>query len=30
VLRYPRGSWGPKEADVLIAPDGKWHNPGLD
>jgi len=24
---YRRGSWGPKEADVLIAPDGKWHNP---
>jgi len=30
VLRYPRGSWGPKEAAALIAPDGKWHNPGLD
>jgi glucose-6-phosphate 1-dehydrogenase len=24
---YPRGSWGPKEADALIAPDGGWHNP---
>ena len=29
-LRYPRGSWGPKAADALIAPDGTWHNPGLD
>ncbi|HKW13680.1 MAG TPA: glucose-6-phosphate dehydrogenase [Candidatus Krumholzibacteria bacterium] len=27
---YERGSWGPKEADALIAPDGKWHNPVLD
>ena len=25
--RYERGSWGPKEADALIAPDGCWHNP---
>jgi len=24
---YRRGSWGPKEADELIAPDGSWHNP---
>jgi glucose-6-phosphate 1-dehydrogenase len=24
---YKRGSWGPKEADALIAPDGSWHNP---
>jgi len=24
---YERGSWGPKEADVLIAVDGCWHNP---
>jgi glucose-6-phosphate 1-dehydrogenase len=24
---YKRGSWGPKEADVLIASDGHWHNP---
>jgi glucose-6-phosphate 1-dehydrogenase len=24
---YPRGSWGPKEADALIAPHGCWHNP---
>ena len=23
---YPPGSWGPKEADDLIAPDGHWHN----
>jgi glucose-6-phosphate 1-dehydrogenase len=26
---YRRGSWGPKEADALIAPDGFWHNPIL-
>jgi glucose-6-phosphate 1-dehydrogenase len=24
---YKRGSWGPKEADALIAADGNWHNP---
>ena len=24
--RYRRGSWGPKQADALIAPDC-WHNP---
>jgi glucose-6-phosphate 1-dehydrogenase len=27
VRPYRRGSWGPKEADALIAPDGCWHNP---
>jgi glucose-6-phosphate 1-dehydrogenase len=27
VRRYLRGSWGPKAADALIAPDGGWHNP---
>ena len=26
---YKRGSWGPKEADALIAADSCWHNPGL-
>ena len=26
-LPYKRGSWGPKEADDLIAADGCWHNP---
>ena len=25
---YKRGSWGPKEADGIIAPGGFWHNPG--
>ncbi len=25
--RYKPGSWGPKEADALIAADGRWHNP---
>jgi glucose-6-phosphate 1-dehydrogenase len=24
---YRRGSWGPSEADALIASDGSWHNP---
>ena len=24
---YKRGSWGPKEADTLIAAAGSWHNP---
>ena len=27
VHSYRRGTWGPKQADALIAPDGKWHNP---
>jgi glucose-6-phosphate 1-dehydrogenase len=27
VRPYRRGTWGPKEADALIAPDGFWHNP---
>lgn len=26
---YEKGSWGPKSADALIAPDGEWHNPKL-
>jgi glucose-6-phosphate 1-dehydrogenase len=24
---YKRRSWGPKEADAIIATDGSWHNP---
>jgi glucose-6-phosphate 1-dehydrogenase len=27
VRPYKRGSWGPKQADALIAADGGWHNP---
>ncbi|HEX4055125.1 MAG TPA: glucose-6-phosphate dehydrogenase [Tepidisphaeraceae bacterium] len=27
VRPYKRRSWGPKEADALIAADGRWHNP---
>src|SRR5512140_3793674 len=27
VRPYKRGSWGPKEADALIAADGSWHDP---
>jgi len=26
---YKPGSWGPKEADEIIAADGCWHNPGI-
>jgi glucose-6-phosphate 1-dehydrogenase len=26
VLRYRKGSWGPKAADALIAPDARWCN----
>ncbi len=29
VRPYGRHSWGPKEADALIAADGSWHNPIL-
>jgi glucose-6-phosphate 1-dehydrogenase len=29
VLPYKPGSWGPKQADALIAEDGRWHNPKL-
>jgi glucose-6-phosphate 1-dehydrogenase len=28
VRPYRRGTWGPKEADTIIASDGGWHNPG--
>ncbi len=24
---YRKGTWGPKQADTLIANDGRWHNP---
>ena len=27
---YRRGSWGPKEAEALIAKDGGWHTPSLN
>jgi glucose-6-phosphate 1-dehydrogenase len=27
VRPYKRGTWGPKDADALIAMDGGWHNP---
>jgi glucose-6-phosphate 1-dehydrogenase len=27
---YKPGSWGPKEADKLIASHGRWHNPSGD
>ncbi|HVC17062.1 MAG TPA: glucose-6-phosphate dehydrogenase [Rhodanobacter sp.] len=29
-LPYRPGSWGPRQADALIAADGSWHNPVLD
>jgi glucose-6-phosphate 1-dehydrogenase len=28
-IPYPRGGWGPKESDALIARDGGWYNPRL-
>ncbi len=28
-LPYRSGTWGPEEADALIAEDGGWHNPVL-
>jgi glucose-6-phosphate 1-dehydrogenase len=27
IRSYQRHSWGPKQADALIAADGRWHNP---
>ncbi|MGO9435805.1 MAG: glucose-6-phosphate dehydrogenase [Terracidiphilus sp.] len=27
VRPYKRGTWGPRQADALIAANGKWHNP---
>jgi glucose-6-phosphate 1-dehydrogenase len=27
VRPYQPGTWGPTQADKLIAPDGRWHNP---
>ena len=29
-ITYKCGSWGPKQADALIANDGGWHNPVRD
>jgi glucose-6-phosphate 1-dehydrogenase len=29
-IPYPRGSWGPQEADALIAEAGGWQNPPWD
>ena len=29
-FRYKCGSWGPGQANALIAPDGRWHNPTRD
>jgi glucose-6-phosphate 1-dehydrogenase len=28
-LPYAPGTWGPEEADALIAEEGRWHNPAL-
>jgi glucose-6-phosphate 1-dehydrogenase len=30
VRPYKRGTWGPKDADALIAVDGGWHNPNTE
>jgi glucose-6-phosphate 1-dehydrogenase len=29
-IKYKRGTWGPKQADALLGPGEKWHNPGFD
>ena len=29
VRPYKRGTWGPKQADALIAASGCWHNPSI-
>jgi glucose-6-phosphate 1-dehydrogenase len=29
-LRYKKGTWGPKQADALLAPGDEWHDPGTD
>ena len=26
---YQPGTWGPKQADPLVAPERRWHNPML-
>jgi glucose-6-phosphate 1-dehydrogenase len=28
-IPYKRGTWGPKQADTLIAAHSAWHNPTL-
>ncbi len=30
IHRYPRGSWGPSEADRLLGRAGAWHDPGSE
>jgi glucose-6-phosphate 1-dehydrogenase len=30
VISYARGSWGPAEADTLVAAHGGWRNPRID
>lgn len=30
VIPYKRGSWGPTEANALLAHHGEWHNPMID
>jgi glucose-6-phosphate 1-dehydrogenase len=27
---YERGTWGPTQADRLLGPQGRWHNPKAD
>jgi glucose-6-phosphate 1-dehydrogenase len=29
-ILYKRGTWGPKQADALIAAHSRWHNPAAD
>ena len=30
VRHYPRGSWGPPEAERLLGKAGGWHDPGSE
>ena len=30
VRAYEPGSWGPKEADRLVAGHGRWHGPWIE
>ena len=29
VLPYPRGSWGPEDAETLVRGHPRWHDPWL-
>ena len=29
-IPYKRGGWGPKQADALLGPGERWHDPGAE